>query len=182
MAARKKKISDVVTIDDIAKDFKVDSVGDYDEKVLHSGGGSYDFVYKQALEAGKTEEQAEEAAREAEDEERDEAVGKYMDAVMFVADRLYGEHGLTLVPKHKGKHQSYDFKVVPEKSWEDAADRIRQTINGVGYFEFNNLRDFLTSGPYTPREAVMEHLHWIASWPEVYGEGKPGSMVERRMR
>lgn len=119
-----KKLTDVVSVDNLAKDFKVDTVSDFDEQVSESGE-TYGYAYKHAVGEGMSEEQAEEAALKAEGEERDEAVGKYMDAIMAVADQLYGEHGLVLSPKHKGKGRSFEYKVAPEKSW-----RTRPTASG----------------------------------------------------
>lgn len=52
------------------------------------------------------------------------------------------------------------------KRWEDAADKIRETINGVGYFTFYSLREFLESGPYTARQAALSHLHCVLPPPD----------------
>lgn len=180
--ARTKPISDVVDLDEIARDFKLTTITDYDDSIIDSFADTWSHARKEALSEGMSEDEADEKAREAEQAERDEAVGHYMDAILRVADKLYGEHGLVLEPKHKGKGRSFEYKVAPEKSWSDAANKIRETINGVGMFEFRDLQDFLRSGPYTARQAVLSHLHWIADWPSVYGEGTPRSMVDRQMR
>lgn len=178
-----KKPLQTVTVDDLAKQFKVDTLEDFDQQVSEAES-SYSYVYKEALGEGMSEEEAEQAAMKAEQAERDEAVTKYMDAITAVADDLYGKHGLTLVPirPRKGASRPYEYKVVPEKSWEDAAGHIMQTINGVGLFEYSDLRDFLRAGPWTAREAVLSHLGWIADWPAVYEGRKARFMVERRMR
>lgn len=73
----------------------------------------------------------------------------------------------------------YDFKIVPSNSWDDAANKIRETINGVGTFHFNNLREFLSSGPYTARQAVLSHLGYIKRYPDVYGGSGARQLYDR---
>jgi hypothetical protein len=177
----RRPISDIVTVDDLAGQFGAEHIDSFDERVSMNSE-TYGYVYREALARGMTEEEAEEAARRAEDEEREEAVGRYADAITSVADRLYGEHGLELVPRNPRGGRAWEFKVVPRISWEDAANHIRETINGVGQFYFESLRDFLESGPWTARQAVLSHLHWIADWPRVYGSGTASSMVDRQLR
>jgi hypothetical protein len=70
----------------------------------------------------------------------------------------------------------------PAETWRDAAQAIMETINGVGPFRFRSLGEFLKSGPYSPCEAVMEHLHWIKRYPDVYGSHSARSIVDRAMR
>lgn len=125
---------------------------------------------------GKTEEEAEQLARDAEDAELGEAMDKYKGAIIAVANRLFSEHALTLEPI-----DDWRFKVVPTKSWKDALGNIVTTINGVDMFEFSGARELCSSGPWSPKEAVMGHLHWIADWPEVYGYGKARSMIDRAL-
>jgi hypothetical protein len=57
-----------------------------------------------------------------------------------------------------------------------------EIVNGVGYFHFDNLKDFLDSGPYTPREAVLSHLHWLKDRAEVYGDVRPNLQYDRAVR
>jgi hypothetical protein len=117
-------------------------------------------------------------ALEAESDERSEVYNKYIDAVTSVANELYEEHELTLEPIKK---DALTYRVVPKNNWRQSLDCIRHTINGVGYFEFSSVKELLLSGPYTPRSAVMQHLHWIIDHPRVYGNGTAKYMVERRM-
>jgi len=109
---------------------------------------------------------------------------KYYDAVTGVAEDVFGSHGLLLVGKFRRKpvDRPWEFYVRPKVSWEDAADHVRVTINGVGVFGFDSLREFLDSGPYTARRAVLQHLGWIPDWYDVYEGSKARSHVERRMR
>lgn len=142
---------------------------------------AYSYAYKAAIADGATEEEAEEKAQQAEQEEQDEAWGKYADAVYEIAEDLLNKHGLTLVPLGKGP-RPFEFKIEPEKSWEDAAAEIIKTINGVGSFEFASVREFLGSGPYTARQAVLGHLHWIKRYPDVYGDSSPRTRLDRALR
>ncbi len=138
-----------------------------------------------------TEDQIDALAMAWETAERDEAWGKYRNAVMSVADEVFGEHGLTLVPvPPKGKRArkdweeryAFDFRIEPVTSWSDAASKLLTTINGMGPFWWPNLRNFLSSGPYTAREAVLQHLGWIPDWYRVYGNGTASSAVDRSLR
>jgi hypothetical protein len=179
--APKKPTSDRVDLNDLASSFKTQTIDDFGERV-HSSLDVYGYAYKQALKEGLSEADADEAAQKVEQDEADEAVFKYMDAVQAVAEKLYGEHGLMLDPVDRNSRHPFVFRVRPEVSWNDAANKIRQTINGVGMFHFHDLREFLSSGPYTAREAVLQHLHWIADHPRVYGNGTARSMIDRRLR
>ncbi len=117
----------------------------------------------------------------------------YRDAVLSTAEELFDRHGLQLVPilrrtrskKVMSKNPDpWQFRVMPSpgRTWGSAALQIMRTINGVGMFGFSNLREFLDSGPYTRREAVLKHLGWIPSWYEVYEGSKASSRVDKRMR
>lgn len=142
-----------------------------------TSGDTYSYAFRQAEEEGATQEEAEQFAQKAEEEEEAEAYRSYTNAVMSVANDLFGKHGLDLVLAKNGS-----YAVAPTESWEKAANDIRETINGVGYFHFNTLKEFLDSGPWTARQAVLEHLHWIKDYPRVYGEGTATSMFDRRLR
>jgi hypothetical protein len=181
--ARMKMSSDITNIDTLAKLFKLPDA----EKImdLDMGSETYSYVHNEALKEGASEEQAEERAQKAEEEEQDERYKKWYDAIEAISDDLFGKHGLTLVPrkyKKKGVKRPFDFKIVPKTSWADAANKIRETINGVGVFGFDSLKDFLDSGPYTAREAVLGHIGWINDYPEVYGDYSPSHQYDRHMR
>jgi len=166
--------SNVVTFDRLCKLLGVDSWDKVEDRNID--------YYAQWWNKDATEEEN----FKAEDEARSDHFRRYYDAVTGVAEDLFSSHGLLLVGKSRSRSKPVDrpweFRVVPKVSWEDAADHIRMTINGVGEFEFRTLREFLDSGPYTGRRAVLGHLGWIPSWFEVYGEGRPQQNVERRMR
>lgn len=107
--------------------------------------------------------------------ERDEAWTNYQDALISCSEGIMKEHGLLLVQDG----ENLEWEVVPQETWDDAANHIRQTINGVGYFYFATLAEFLDSGPYTARSAVLTHLHWLKRQPEVYEGTKMKTIFDR---
>lgn len=119
---------------------------------------------------------SEEEAMEQEFAARDEVERQWRNAVMHAAEQLLGEHGLEL------QGGTWEYQLVPTVSWRDAANQIRQTINGVGYFHFGTLAEFLESGPYTAREAVLSHLGYVSRYPEVYGTSSARSLYEASWR
>ena len=122
----------------------------------------------------------EDAQMEAERRAQDDVYGQWYDAVESTAEKLFEQHGLELKPtgKQGSVKRRYDFKIDPSTSWNDAANKIRETINGVGDFHFDNLREFLDSGPYTARQAVLSHLSYIKRYPAVYGGQGAHQMYE----
>jgi len=171
-----KTLTTTISLGDLIKLFKLPDPDEYE-----TSGDSYSYGYKEAIDEGLSESEAEERGLKYEQSDQDEAFAQIHGGIMHVADRLFGEHGLVLVPKGKGKHP-WEFTLKPAKSWKDAGYEIVKTINGVGMFEFSSLKDALDSGPYTEREFVLSHRHWIKQWPEVYGEGRPRSMFDRYLR
>lgn len=161
-------------LDDFAESLELpdfDSVRENNEMYLD---GFYLPAYDVALEKGQSEADAEEAGMEAERVGSDELYSQWEGAVESAARTLLEESGLDLVRVTQGT-----FKLVPEKSWRDAAGKILDTINGVGYFYFSSTQEFLDSGPYTPKEAVISHLHYITSRPEVYGTASAQQLYEQ---
>jgi len=154
---------------------------------------TYDYVYREALREAiddeksesEAEEYAEGKAMEAESKDYEDAFSSYRSNVESVFDRLLGNVGMTLdiTEKSKGrgkeKYKIYQYKIEPVKSWDDAASQIRQLVNGVGHFHFYTMKDFLDSGPYTPRQAVESHLSYLKRYHEVYGGSSPSVHVNR---
>lgn len=172
---RKAQLKDKITIEQLAKMFKLPDWDRIDEL-------NQEFYWEQSKGAPD-----EDAAMEAERAAQDEVYTQWYDAVKHVAEKLFEEHGLELHPiavKRRGvvDKRPFEFKIVPFNSWEDAADKIRETINGVGAFYFRNLREFLDSGPCTARQAVLSHLNWIRDYPAVYGGLGPHQMYEAAWR
>ena len=178
--SKAQDVSRVFDLDRICKLIGVQTLTDFDEQLMRWDG--WDEIYggamKQALDDGKTEAEAEAIAEKAESDERDDAHKQYRNAVISAAEWLLGEHGLTLVELKDG----WRWRLVPEKSWRDAAEKIRTTINGYGMFEFHDVREFCSAGPYTVCQAVMNHLGWMKQYAAVYGDVSAEARVERAMR
>ena len=169
------KNSDKITIDQLAKLFGLPDWDKIDEM-------NQQHYWEVSRGAGD-----EDAQMEAERAEQDQVYRNWYDAVEHVAEKLFGEHGLEfLAMKNVRKlHQNYrphSLKIIPSNSWSDAADKIRETINGVGDFHFDSLKEFLASGPYTARQAVLAHLGYIKRYPAVYGGLGAHQMYENAWR
>ena len=169
-----KKPLDVITFDRLAALVNMSSPDQIEEHIDEQVAGLFDRLLAQ--------EYTEEEAQKIEDRERRDLYMPYYNEVVGDADRLFEAHGLTLIPKlpkgyarksRKGvsldQPPSWDFKIVPTKSWNDALSQIRMTMNGMGYFHFNSNKEFLESGPYTAREAVLKHLGTMGDYRKVYG-------------
>lgn len=165
----RSKTSDKITIDQLAKMFSLPDWDKIDEMNQQH--------YWEASRGAEDQEEAEQA-------EQTEVYNQWYDAVEAAASQLFEKHGLELKPtgKQGTSTRRYDFKVVPQKSWSDAADKIRETINGVGLFHSDDLSEFLRSGPYTAREAVLTHLGHVKSYPAVYGSSSAHQLYDRAWR
>jgi hypothetical protein len=157
--------SDKIDIDQLAKLLDLPSWEDIDELNRH--------YYWEIARGSEDEDAAERAAQ-------DEVYGQWYDAVERAASTLLEEHALELQPVGpKDTSRPHQLKVVPSTSWSSSADKIRDTINGVGSFHFNSLQEFLASGPYTPRQAVLSHLSWIKHRSDVYGSASARRLYDQ---
>ena len=165
-------ISDVLTLNQVTDLIGVDSFDDWLDRY-----DSYaNFPFDHDL--------SEEENYEREASQRDEDATNYIDAVVSVAEKLLGEHKLTL-REEKTRKMGTVYRVLPvaKRGWLDALGELRETINGVGYFEFSSTKELLSSGPYiSPKQGVLQHLHWIKRFPDVYGCGSVSHMLERALR
>lgn len=163
------KTSNVLDLDGLAKLLKVETIDHYDDYFIENCD-NYCQCSEELQEKGECECGFE--------DERSRLYSTYVNAVENIAEHLLTEHGLLLVKDEK-KHT---YQIKPQKSWREACDKIRETINGVGYFFFGSVGEFLRSGPYTPKECVLSHIGWIKSWYEVYGDTNAQSRLDRAMR
>lgn len=175
----------VVTVDELAEIFELPPWEDVQENTWEYVADAGNYGYREAIEDDADEDDAEEAREKAEAEAQDEVYGQWYDGVTSAAEQLFEEHELDLIPKRKDKF-SHEFEVAPrekgQKGWRKAAEAIRETINGVGYFRFESLQELLDSGPYTAREAVLSHLHVINDYPAVYGTTSAVRIYESALR
>lgn len=178
--SKSQDVSRIFDLDRICTLIGVETLTDFDERLFEGGAlcGRYDETEQAALAGDATEEEAANMAARAEDEERTDLHKQYRNAVISAAEWLLSEHGLTLVELKDG----WRWRLVPETSWRDAASKIIKTINGYGMFEFRDVHEFCSAGPYTVCQAVMNHLGWMKSYAEVYGDVSAEARVERAMR
>jgi hypothetical protein len=157
--ATKATGSDKINIDQLAKLFDLPDWENIDELNQHH--------YWEASQGIDDEDERLEAERA----EQENVYNQWYDAVESATSKLFEQHGLELKPtgKQGTAKRRYDFKITPSSSWSDAANKIRETINGVGMLHADNLREFLDSGPYTARQAVLANLGYIRQYPDVYG-------------
>lgn len=176
------KTSDKINIDQLAKMLGLPDWDKVDEMNQQH--------YWEMTRGGDYED--EDAQMKAEEEARDEVYGRWYDAVEHTASRLFEEHGLELQPagkwhpatRHKTRAEArpHELKIVPSTSWDDAAEKIRETINGVGDYHFNSLREFLHVNASTARQAVLSHLGYIKHYPAVYGGQGARQMYDQHWR
>ena len=174
-AAAKTGPADKITIDQLAKLLGLPDWDSVDEKNQH-----HYWEMSRDAEGEDTQIKAEQEAQEA-------VYRQWYDAVESAAEKLFGEHDLEfLAMKHTRKvNQNYRphvLKIIPSKSWDDAADKLRETINGVGDFHFESLREFLKAEASTAKQAVLSHLGYIKRYPAVYGGLGANQMYEQAWR
>lgn len=162
-AGTQDKVSDKRNVDQIAELLDLPEWDEIDDLNM-------DFYLEMRhteREEDESEEDHQERQYKAEQEAANETYAKWHDAVMHAADAAFDKCGLVLVPvkTRKSGSRPYEYRVTPAKSWSDAADKIVDVVNGVGYFYFNTTREFLDSGPYTAREAVLKHLNSVRDRP-----------------
>lgn len=149
-----------------------DSLLDYDSDIYHC-------EYTQAIAEGKTEAEAEDLALEAESREQADRYSAIMRSLESIADQCFERLGLAVV---KDSSDHWLVSPVNGKDWHNAANEIRECVNGYGPFYFSSLREFLDSGPYTAREAVDSHLGYIGSYADVYGDYSAKYLLEKSFR
>ena len=182
----KKPTSDTFTFDQLCRavglEASYEDAMDLIERNEHAIDSVRSAAYRGAIEDGLDEEDAEERGMDAESDAQAEIANAYVDsAVSTIEDQLTEHFALDLseVTK-KNKKGEYigerRWQIKPLRTWKESLKLIVGTINGVGYFHFNSLREFLDSGPYTEREGCLTHLHYLKRHGDVYG----GPSLERQ--
>ena len=162
----KKPISNTFDFEGLCEAFGLKTdLHDFMESNVDYFGETYAQVYKEAKEEGKTDREAEKAAVRAEFALSFIAQSTYIGAAYSTIEKQAENH-FDLNVEQKGSNK---YTVSPRKDWKTSLKAIIETINGVGYFHFSSVREFLQSGPFTEREAVLSHLHYLKDYGEVYG-------------
>ncbi len=193
-------VNNKITIDALAAMFKLPSYETIEENnreyIWNEASGAYGaYLEDLGLDQDANEptdeqrEAAEEAQLEAEQRAQTALYNAWYDATLYAAEQVFEEYRLALVP-YKIRRAPKDARVIDLRilpsgtgkalrdNWKIAADRIRILVNGVGYFHFQTLGEFLASGPYTPRQATLEHLAYLPRHSEVYGSTPPQRYFE----
>lgn len=153
-------------LDQLVQLLKLPPFSELEESNLDYIGEVGISAYAEAKKEGYTEKKAEAVREKAEQAAGDELYKNWYRAVEVAVDTLFGYHLLAVVPSSvKSREPHYEFEIVPSKgrSWEDAARKIVNTIDGVGLVSVSP--DDLDPA----RKFVAGHLAWIRSYPEVYG-------------
>ncbi len=157
----KKNICNQISLEDLAKMVKMQSPDQFWEDL------SINFNLSEAennfLSEGKSQEEAESLVLEMERDCLDKEYGNYVNELVSKSEILLQKYDL-IISQEKGK-----YFISPRISWRNAASQVLELINGIGMFHFSSLSEFLGSGPYSPKESVMNHIHHLSSHNEVYG-------------
>ena len=174
--------------DELAKMFGLtewQTLRDFNEDYLWRERAEAEKEARRARRARRSESAVEKAGEKAEQDAEYELFRSWHRGVTTVAETYFGKHHLTLVPVSTRRRNAlpYKYRVEATDGWRKALREIIETINGVGMFYFKDAADIIRSGPYkSDRDAVVNHIHWIARWPEVYGETSAESIYKRAFR
>lgn len=163
-----------ITLDRMAKILGVKTPEEYDEVLFENPSDTYGVVYREALADDCSEEEAEEKAQAAEQKEREEAYNKYVDALVSCFEQEAENLKLEVAPL---KTKPGVYSLTPTEGWVASAVKVRSIVHGITGFWFTSFQEFLSSGPYTPRKAVAEHLGHLGSQWKLYGYASPSSRV-----
>lgn len=165
---KSERLSPYLDLDQVAELLGVESFSSYDDYYIENVSCD---CSEQDQDAGKCDCGFEAG--------RTELFRQYTGALNQIAEHLLDKHGLLL----EETAQEWRKKIVPQVSWRDATKHIMMTIEGHGMFDYHgDVQEFLERGPYTAFQAVMEHLHWMKSYYEVYGDTGAKERMERAMR
>lgn len=140
---------------------------------------TYTEAFQDAKNNGCSNEEAWVAAEEAEAQESKEYYDKWKSAAEYAANYYTELHGMNLT--YHSENDTVD--IVENRCWRAVADKIKETINGVGIFYYSSVEEFKDSIPaQSYEETAVSHLHWIKRYGDVFGEASPKQMFEHRLR
>ena len=141
---------------------------------LDGGYDTFDYVRKQAIEEGYTDQEAEDKGNKARDKAADEDFQEYRGKYIQMINYLLKYADLELEEDKKSK-----FYLVPLTSWLHSADKMAEVISGYGTFEYASGKELKDVGPYkTYSQAVIDHLHWLKHGPEIYGDRSYSRLID----
>lgn len=167
----KRTRSDTLTVDRLADMFDLPEWDRIEElNVEYVGEAGYAARREAEAEGEDDELKLERIAEEAENAERGELYDRWAGAVVGAAEAIFGRHHLSL---KLARPLSYDYAIVPRRTWLDAARAIAATINGVGLVHVPR-EDYSRA----PQKFVLSHLGAVRHQPEVYGDTSAKRLFE----
>lgn len=163
-----------IDIDRMAKILRVPTLAAYEETLTDYDAGTFSYVYKAAIEEGLSDDQARDKAMDAEWQEQSVACTEYRDKLVAIWEQEIEKVGLVCSELSTQRNQ---FSIMPKTSWKDAANEMRTIVQGIGGWYTNTLKEFLATGPYTPRSMVDNHLGYVGQQWELYGYSKPATRI-----
>lgn len=164
-----------IDVERMAKILGVMTPEDYYERIV-TESSIYAAARERAIEEDDTisDEEADEKAMLAETEDRDRIARQYESAIVSVFEQEAANLKLDVTPL---KTRRGFYAITPKESWTESAVKVRSIVHGVSGFWFTSFKEFLASGPYTPRKAVEKHLGYLGDQWKLYGYASP----ERRV-
>jgi hypothetical protein len=108
------------------------------------------------------------------DAEREEAYRNYVNAVVHCFEQEAENLKLDVTPL---KTKPGVYALTPKEGWVASAVKTRSIVHGIGGWWFTSFKEFLSSGPYTPRQAVEAHLGYLGDQWKLYGYASPQRRV-----
>ena len=163
----KKRTSEIFDLHGLARAFGLDiDLDKFMDDSLHYIDEEGGYAYRAARKEGASEGKAEKAREKAEKMVHDNLELAYIWTVYETIEKeAEDKFDLNVTQQNPNR-----YKVTPKTDWKTSLKKIIETINGIGMFHFSSVKEFLDSGPYTPREGVLTHLHYLADYGSVYGE------------
>lgn len=118
-------------------------------------------------------EQMEELAQKALEKEMEEEYIKWENKNIKNIEFLAFSHKLDFSLLRTAKGVKY-YQFAPTTNWKSSAQKIANTINGVGMFEINSVDEWRkTENCKSFKQLVLKRLGHMKSYLEVYGVGLP---------
>lgn len=166
-----------MTYEEIAKFLDVQGIEELNEQNWEYFSDIRNQVEKEAINDGYSQEEAEQKGYDAEEKVSERMYKGWKSSLEETMEYLLEHHNLSFEIIKKNKYET-GIKII-SSDWQASARKILDTINGVGMFYADTLKEFYeTTSVRSYKELVLSHLHWILSYPEVYGKMSPQRYFE----
>lgn len=144
------------------------------DEICDSSISIYPEAYKKYIAQGKSENEAEELALDAQSNWSDEQFVKYMDELEAKACKNLYFYDLNLSIHHhfhgkSARLKRIEYSVSPSISWKSSLTKLRHLMGAIGTFAYSNQELLDSLGTNSPKQAVMNCIHYISHHREVYG-------------